>query len=277
MFSTIKSNTCKGCGKSNPILYTSCRHCSLPVVGKNDTPIKEVPNTKNAAIKRFDMLIMLSDSFDKITETINDIPESTVPYADKFRMTFLLVSMAKNGCDTCLKFLDDLVKYATNKTVEQFDNIIDQCASIMDHLQEYEESNFKDENVHQIQSHIFDFKIRRNDLSSEEHSGYSSDEYDFNGEGEYAHQEKYEPNTPATHKQIALIKQIPTDKVPDDEDCNCPVCLDKLNTQSVVVLPCGHFYHNDCIMNWFKTGNRCPLGRCPVVPLKEILLSKQKN
>lgn len=38
----------------------------------------------------------------------------------------------------------------------------------------------------------------------------------------------------------------------------CPICQIKFEVQSSVrVLECGHFYHKDCIDEWFQTQKNC--------------------
>jgi SUMO ligase MMS21 Smc5/6 complex component len=39
----------------------------------------------------------------------------------------------------------------------------------------------------------------------------------------------------------------------------CPICLEKNNM--TIKLPCNHWFHKDCILNWFQHSNNCPLCR----------------
>ncbi len=42
----------------------------------------------------------------------------------------------------------------------------------------------------------------------------------------------------------------------DDNDV-CPICINEfLIKQCVNILPCGHVYHNDCLVDYKK--NTCP-------------------
>ena len=40
----------------------------------------------------------------------------------------------------------------------------------------------------------------------------------------------------------------------------CPICLDELSKQ-VIKLNCGHFFHPNCINDWKKINNVCPVCR----------------
>ena len=44
------------------------------------------------------------------------------------------------------------------------------------------------------------------------------------------------------------------------ENLSCLICLEKYNHYKVI-LPCGHNFHNDCIMNWFDKEKSCPICR----------------
>jgi hypothetical protein len=46
-----------------------------------------------------------------------------------------------------------------------------------------------------------------------------------------------------------------------DSTDKCIICLDPLNNETTYLLPeCGHVYHQNCIMHWFRNGsNKCPL------------------
>ena len=47
----------------------------------------------------------------------------------------------------------------------------------------------------------------------------------------------------------------------DEENDNCMVCLEFLDNEVKYSLPeCGHTFHQNCIMHWFRSGcSKCPL------------------
>ena len=46
----------------------------------------------------------------------------------------------------------------------------------------------------------------------------------------------------------------------DFENNECIICLENMiKGERVKILECGHMYHNDCIMEWFKHKRECPL------------------
>ena len=40
----------------------------------------------------------------------------------------------------------------------------------------------------------------------------------------------------------------------------------------VLITPCSHYYHNECINGWFKKSNKCPV--CKFRIEKEIIQTK---
>lgn len=48
------------------------------------------------------------------------------------------------------------------------------------------------------------------------------------------------------------------------ESITCSICLVEfpIDTEAICLpKPCGHVYHEDCIMKWLKRSNTCPLCR----------------
>jgi len=46
----------------------------------------------------------------------------------------------------------------------------------------------------------------------------------------------------------------------DFNNNECIICLESMiKGERVKILGCGHMYHYDCIMEWFKRKKECPL------------------
>ena len=46
----------------------------------------------------------------------------------------------------------------------------------------------------------------------------------------------------------------------EGENNNCIICLEEFDIgDSVTTLPCVHLFHTDCIKNWLKSQNHCPI------------------
>jgi len=41
----------------------------------------------------------------------------------------------------------------------------------------------------------------------------------------------------------------------------CSICLEQFSKNRPVTLSCGHIYHKNCIKNWLKNNDACPLCR----------------
>lgn len=48
----------------------------------------------------------------------------------------------------------------------------------------------------------------------------------------------------------------------DDDGKSCAICLeDFVPKQEVLVTPCNHMFHDDCIIRWIKSNGQCPVCR----------------
>jgi hypothetical protein len=45
----------------------------------------------------------------------------------------------------------------------------------------------------------------------------------------------------------------------------CCICMDIDNTQTWVILPCGHKFHGPCISSWLNTHQTCPICRLNII------------
>jgi len=69
--------------------------------------------------------------------------------------------------------------------------------------------------------------------------------------------------TPAASKKfIASLPKIAISADQEKAGLDCSVCKEKFKeNESAHQLPCGHWYHPDCILPWLERNNTCPLCR----------------
>tara|TARA_B100000424_G_scaffold135455_1_gene102783 strand:+ start:2393 stop:2626 length:234 start_codon:yes stop_codon:yes gene_type:complete len=73
-----------------------------------------------------------------------------------------------------------------------------------------------------------------------------------------------------TSYKVVPIVFLKPEKIIQEKDC--PICLNPLNTS--VYLPCGHSFHDDCILDWIEKKKTCPTCR---MHLQWSLIKKKKN
>ena len=67
----------------------------------------------------------------------------------------------------------------------------------------------------------------------------------------------------ATDKEI--LNNLPETQIEDvskldSEKKNCVICLEDFkNKDKAIILPCIHLFHKNCINNWLKAKNKCPI------------------
>ncbi|XP_022151640.1 E3 ubiquitin-protein ligase RNF181-like [Momordica charantia] len=61
----------------------------------------------------------------------------------------------------------------------------------------------------------------------------------------------------------SAISRLKKEKVEEEVELgDCSVCLNEMNGGSEVIkMPCGHVYHESCILSWLNKNNSCPLCR----------------
>jgi len=69
---------------------------------------------------------------------------------------------------------------------------------------------------------------------------------------------------PASLEFINSLPTISLDTVRLAQCNKCVICCEEfqLSKDDVVELPCKHFFDRDCIINWLKLHNTCPICRC---------------
>lgn len=65
-------------------------------------------------------------------------------------------------------------------------------------------------------------------------------------------------NQVTRQKQIILSNPIILNNFQTEE---CSICMDLNNTKALIMLPCGHKFHNSCIVQWLNTQQTCPICR----------------
>lgn len=52
---------------------------------------------------------------------------------------------------------------------------------------------------------------------------------------------------------------ININKLPEEKR-NCVICMTQFEKgEKILTIPCCHLYHSDCIKDWFKKKNTCPI------------------
>lgn len=71
-----------------------------------------------------------------------------------------------------------------------------------------------------------------------------------------------------TRRTQSIERKLPRIVVKDasEYDYECPICIDDIVTNDEISkLPCGHYFHSDCIYTWVLEKNVCPLCKMEAV------------
>jgi E3 ubiquitin-protein ligase RNF115/126 len=69
-------------------------------------------------------------------------------------------------------------------------------------------------------------------------------------------------NPPASAETIKNLKTITTMKEHVDNHKECAVCkVEYTEGEEVILLPCDHLFHSECIKTWLRMHNTCPICR----------------
>ncbi|TYI29143.1 hypothetical protein ES332_A05G296100v1 [Gossypium tomentosum] len=67
--------------------------------------------------------------------------------------------------------------------------------------------------------------------------------------------------TPTSRSSIEGLERVKWDPMTKRED-ECVICLEEfVEGEEVASMPCGHGYHDGCIVKWLETNHICPLCR----------------
>ncbi|KAK3292272.1 uncharacterized protein B0H64DRAFT_328527 [Chaetomium fimeti] len=72
---------------------------------------------------------------------------------------------------------------------------------------------------------------------------------------------------PATQAAIAKLEKKRVDEamLGREGKAECTICIDDIKKgDEVLVLPCSHWYHGECVVLWLKEHNTCPICRMPI-------------
>lgn len=70
------------------------------------------------------------------------------------------------------------------------------------------------------------------------------------------------PTANATFRALPRIKVTVHDIAANEESNECSICLDELQIgQPALRIPCGHLYHEECVKDWLRKSNECPVCR----------------
>jgi len=69
------------------------------------------------------------------------------------------------------------------------------------------------------------------------------------------------PTSASALRSLPRIKVTAYD-IAANESTDCSICLDELVVgQPALRIPCGHLYHEDCVKDWLRKSNECPVCR----------------
>ncbi|KAL2878944.1 hypothetical protein SGCOL_005642 [Colletotrichum sp. CLE4] len=72
---------------------------------------------------------------------------------------------------------------------------------------------------------------------------------------------------PATEDALSKLQRKKVDKemLGSEGKAECTICIDDFNVgDDATVLPCKHWFHDQCVVMWLKEHNTCPICRTPI-------------
>jgi len=275
MFSKIKKNICSNCNYENPILLKKCNKCKNFIINKNNNLLQqETDEEKKIMSSRINTLSYISSNINKIINGLNILnPEILAHESDRKRFIYLLICMTKDNDQDATILLNKLIELnIENVENNQDEEITKLFQEMIPKMEIYENIHFTFNadiereiehysfNRQQITNHNIDYDHYNN--MSDTDSDYYSDDYSYDAY-----------NEAATKEQLLLIKLIEYKNIPDN--LICVICQEDFSemkdNKEIIILPCGHVFHNECILKWLEQKNTCPLGRCKIESLEDLL------
>lgn len=72
----------------------------------------------------------------------------------------------------------------------------------------------------------------------------------------------YSRLNPVNENLISVLPQMDIkdlSKIPDEKK-DCVICLTNYElNEKVIILPCTHMFHTDCLKDWFRNQDTCPM------------------
>ncbi|KAL2021923.1 hypothetical protein VTK56DRAFT_6342 [Thermocarpiscus australiensis] len=77
---------------------------------------------------------------------------------------------------------------------------------------------------------------------------------------------------PASQAAIDRLekKRVDDTMLGEEGKAECTICMDEMKKgDEVLILPCKHWYHGECVVLWLKEHNTCPICRMPIESREE--------
>lgn len=84
------------------------------------------------------------------------------------------------------------------------------------------------------------------------------------------------PTAKSTLRSLPRVK-VSANDLERNESHECSICLDSLVLgEQAIRIPCGHLYHEDCVYDWLKKSNECPVCRYEL-PTDDVAYEKGRE
>jgi hypothetical protein len=250
MFKKFKLSVikCDQCNKNNSPISKYCSNCKSVLKGVYHQSIMNVQNSMVVS-ERISRLAKVHENLGYIQNIISQIPNDILTYVEKQRLLYSVIQEIVTNCQMCVEFLNILAE-----TVIIGEEVINAVINIKNHLVIDNDDNDIDTIQHILHSFVIQLQQQEQQLN-------------------YELELELEPVSATSVEELDTIEDIAEKLIPKEDIC--VICLNDLldkEKSKVVMLPCGHIYHDRCVRMWLTYRNSCPIGRCKLEKLDEILL-----